>query len=136
LLEGEFLQSWRDVAVLPTELLDEGVAGAVDVLASRYAPASGIQQAGFLPVTVTDVRNLDDYARVSRYLQSLQQVSQVHASRVEADRITFELDVEGSPESFSKTVSLGNVLTPYRSLPGEASAGWASSFSQVYQLLP
>ena len=136
LLEDGFLQSWRGVGVLPTELLDEGVAGAIDVLASRYAPAAGQQQTGFLPVTVTDVRTLDDYARVSRYLKSLQQVSQVHAARVEADRITFELDVQGSPESFSKTVSLGNVLAPYKSLPGETSVGWASSFSQVYQLLP
>ncbi len=139
LLEGGFLQSWRGVGVLPTELLDEGLAGAIDVLASRYAPVAGQQQAGFLPVTVTDVRNLDDYARVSRYLKSLQQVSQVHTTRVEADRITFELDVQGSPESFSKTVSLGNVLTPYKSLPGEtgeAVVSWATSFSQVYQLLP
>lgn len=136
LLEGELLQTWRGVGVLPTKLLDEGVAGAVDFLASRYAPVAGQQQAGFLPVTVTDVRTLDDYARVSRYLLSLQQVSQVHASRVEADRITFDLDVEGSPESFSKTVSLGSVLTPFKPLPGETSAGWASSFSQVYQLLP
>ncbi len=136
LLEGGFLQSWRGVGVLPTELLDEGVAGAVDVLASRYAPAAGQQQAGFLPVTVTDVRTLDDYARVSHYLKSLQQVSRVHAARVEADRITFELDVQGSPDSFSKTVSLGNVLVPYKSLPGETSVGWASTFSQVYQLLP
>jgi hypothetical protein len=139
LLESGFLQSWRGEGVLPTELLDEGVAGAIDILASRYAPAAGQQQAGFLPVTVTDVRNLDDYARVSRYLKSLQQVSQVHTARVEADRITFELDVRGSPESFSKTVSLGNVLTPYKPLPGEAGeavVSWASSFSQVYQLLP
>lgn len=136
LLEGGQLQSWRGVGVLPTKLLDEGVAGAVDILASRYAPAGGQQQAGFLPVTVTDVRTLDDYARVSRYLQSLQQVSQVHAARVEADRITFELDVHGSPDSFSKTVSLGSVLAPYQSLPGETSSGLASGLSQVYQLLP
>jgi len=139
MMESGTLQSWRGVGVLPGELLDEGVAGAIDVLASRYAPAAGLQQTGYLPVTVTDVRNLDDYARVSRYLISLQQVSQVHASRVEADRITFELDMRGSPESFSKTVSLGNVLTPYKSLSGEtgeAAVSWASSFSQVYQLLP
>jgi len=138
LMENGTLQSWRGVGVLPGELLDEGVAGAIDVLASRYAPAAGLQT-GFLPVTVTSVRNLDDYARVSRYLKSLQQVSQLHTSRVEADRITFELDMRGSPESFSKTVSLGNILTPYQALPGEtgeAAVSWASSFSQVYQLLP
>lgn len=139
LLEGGFMQSWRGFGVLPLELLDAGMAGAMDVLASRYAPAAGQQQKGLLPVTITDIRTLHDYARVTRYLNSLQQVSRVQTRRVEADRITFELDIQGSPESFSQTVSLGNVIAAFKPLPGEtgeAPVRWSSSYSQVYQLLP
>ena len=124
--------------MLPVELLDEGVAGAIEELASRYAPAAGHQQAGLMPVTVTDVRTLSDYARVTRYLSSLQQVGRVHTSRVEADRIIFELDVKGSPEGIAQTIALGNVLIPRKPVPGESSeslVSWSSSYSQVYQLL-
>ena len=88
---------------------------------------------------MTDVHTLNDYARVSHYLQSLQQVSSVNPSRVEADRVTFELDIHGSPASFSQTVALGNVLTPYKPLPDEDTkpqVSWAAGHSQVYQLLP
>jgi len=139
LLEGGFMQSWRGFGVLPLELLDAGMAGAMDVLASRYAPVAGQQQKGLLPVTITGVRSLKDYARVSHYLDSLQQVSQVHTRRVEADRIMFELDIQGSPESFSQTVSLGKVLAAYNPIldgSGQAPVQWSSSYSQVYQLLP
>ena len=139
LLERGFMQSWRSAGVLPVEVLDEGIAGAIEVLASRYAPAAGQQQAGLLPITVTDVRNLSDYARVSRYLESLQQVAHVHASRVEADRIIFELDVKGSPEGVVQTIALGNVLIPRKPSAGESNdsfVSWSSSYSQVYQLLP
>lgn len=139
MLEGGSVQSWRGFGVLPLELLDAGMSGALDVLASRYAPVAGQQQAGLLPVTVTDVRTLRDYARVSRYLQSLQQVSRVHITRVEADRVTFELDIQGSPESFTQTVSLGNVLAAFKPLPGDTgdvSVSMPSSYSQVYQLQP
>jgi hypothetical protein len=137
LLEGGFLKTWRGAGVLPEELLDDGVAGAIEDLASRYAPAAG-QKEGYLPVTVTDIHTLNDYARVSHYLQSLQQVSSANPSRVEADRVTFELDIHGSPASFSQTVALGNVLTPYKPLPDEdkkPQVSWATG-SQVYQLLP
>lgn len=139
LLEGGLIQSWRGFGVLPLELLDAGMAGTMDVLASRYAPAGGKQQEGFLPVTITDVRTLNDYARVTKYLMSLQQVSHVQIRRVDADRITFELDIQGSPESFSTTVSLGNVLVAYQPLSvesGKETVHWSSSYSQVYQLLP
>lgn len=138
LLESRFIQSWRGFGVLPLELLDTGMAGTLDVLAGRYAPAAGLQQQRLLPVTVTDVRTVHDYARVSRYLETLQQVSGVHISRIDADRITFELDIQGTPESFAQTVSLGSVLTAFNNNltenVGESSANLPFSYSQVYQL--
>ena len=139
LLGERFIQSWRGFGVLPLELLDSGMAGTLDVLASRYAPAGGQQQEGLLPVTITDVRTLNDYARVTKYLMSLQQVSHVQIRRIDADRITFDLDIQGGPESFMTTVSLGNVLAAFKPLPGDSGkepANWSSSYSQVYQLLP
>jgi len=137
LLEGGQIQSWSGSGALPVEVIDEGVSGAIEVLAARYAPVAG-EQAGLLPVTVVDVRNLRDYARVTHYLQSLQQVEHVQVSRVEADRVTFELDVEGGPEAIAQTIALGHILQRYQLLPSTSGelTSWAERNTQTYQLLP
>ena len=138
LLEGGQMQSWAAAGALSVEVIDEGVSGAIEVLASRYAPVAG-EQAGLLPVTIVDVRTLRDYARVTRYLKSLQQVEQVQVSRVDADQVTFELDVEGGPEAIAQTIALGNVLQRYQTMVEGANGelmNWAQRNMQTYQLLP
>jgi hypothetical protein len=142
LLEGGQIQSWGGEGALPAEVIDEGVAGAVKVLAARYAPLTGDQSVGLLPLTVTEVRNLNDYARVARYLQSLQQVEHVQVQKVEADRITFELDAKGGGESIAQLIALGNVLAPYQSGGRDVGAtlpSWQSDQArngQIYRLIP
>lgn len=138
LLESGQTQSWSAAGALPVEVIDEGVSGAIEVLASRYAPVAG-EQTGLMPLTIVDVRTLRDYARVTQYLESLQQVEHVQVSRVEADQVTFELDVEGGPEAIAQTIALGHVLRPYQALPADANGelmNWAQRNTQTYQLLP
>jgi len=137
LLEGGQTQSWAAAGALPTEVVDEGVSGTVRVLASRYAPVAG-EQADLLPVTIIDVRTLRDYARVTHYLKSLQQVEHVQVTQVDADQVTFELDVEGGPGAIAQTIALGHVLKRYQPLMaanGELT-GWTKRNMQTYQLLP
>ena len=142
LLEGGQIQSWGREGALPAEVIDQGVTGAVKVLAARYAPLTGDQSVGLLPLTVTEVRNLSDYARVARYLQSLQQVEQVQVLQVEADRITFELDAKGGAEGIAQLIALGNVLAPYQASANDAGAAlpaWQSAqvrHGQIYRLIP
>jgi hypothetical protein len=138
LLEGGQMQSWGGSGALPVEVIEEGVAGAIDVLASRYAPVAG-EQTGLLPVTIVDVRTLRDYARVTQYLQSLQRVEHVQVTRVDADQVTFELDVEGGPEAIAQTIALGSVLRRYQAIPTSTDGellNWAQRNTQTYQLLP
>ncbi len=137
LLEGGQTQSWTAAGALPVEVIDEGVLGAIKVLASRYAPVAG-EQADLLPVTIIDVRTLRDYARVTRYLKSLQQVEHVQVAHVDADQVTFELDVEGGPEAIAQTIALGHVLQRYQppmTVDGE-SVSWTKRNTQTYRLLP
>ena len=137
LLEGGQTQSWAAAGALPVEVIDEGVSGAIKVLASRYAPAAG-GQVDLLPVTIIDVRTLRDYARVTRYLKSLQQVEYVQVAQVDADQVTFELDVEGGSEAIAQTIALGHVLQRYQppmETNGELSS-WTKRNTQTYQLLP
>jgi hypothetical protein len=112
LLEKDGVRNWRADGVLLAEVLDAGVAGAIDVLASIYAPKGGSMHAGMVPLTVTAVHNLSDYARVTHYLQSLQLVSHVYPTSIEADRIRFHLDAKGTEEEIAQTIALGDMLTP------------------------
>jgi uncharacterized protein len=137
LIENAQAQSWSAEGVLATEVIDEGVAGAVELLAARYAPVVGAQ-AGLLPMTVMEVRSLQDYARVSRYLQSLQQVKQVQVAQVDGDQVLFELDVEGSPEAVAQTIALGSILRRQQDTERADAElpAWLNRNKQIYQLIP
>lgn len=112
-LEGSIRKTWETQEESREKLIRGGVAGATELLASRYAPAAGgPERAGLLPLMITGINNLSDYSRVSRYLASLQQVAQVRITQVEPDRIQFDLIIEGPAEGITKTIALGNVLVP------------------------
>jgi hypothetical protein len=139
LLEGHTVQSWDTGGVLAEEVVDAGVAGVVEQLAARYAPASGTQQAGPLALTVTAVHNLADYARVSHYLQSLQQVTSLQATRVDADQVSFALGLRGDADSLAQTIALGNVLVaakPQAPPAAGVSTAQDTATTAMYQLLP
>lgn len=111
-LESGVRQTWDTNAPGVDEIINLGISGATGILAARYAPAIGTQQPGLMPVLITGVRNLRDYSRVSAYLASLQQVTQVQVSQVEPERVQFDLVLEGVPEAVVKTIALGDTLRP------------------------
>lgn len=147
-LEGRTRKSWNTRGDSPAAVIRAGIAGSTELLALRYAPASGPQRAGLLPMTINGVRNLGDYSRVSSYLASLQQVAQVHITQVEPERIHFDLIIEGAPEGIVKTIALGDVLlavqtaTDFGQFRGQAEGPPTVLPSplgnpvQVYQLRP
>lgn len=112
IVEDTESESWQSAGVLPVEVVADGMAVALDWLAGRYA-GQGVQgEEGQLLVTVRELRNLADFARVERYLQSLQQVAQVSARQVTRDRVDFVLVLEGPPEGIAQTIALGQLLVP------------------------
>lgn len=138
LLQNASSQSWEARGVLIEEVVDAGIAGVLDMLAAYYAPDATGQEGATLPMVVTAVHGLRDYARVSQYLHSLQQVTRVQAVRVEADQVSFELEVRGDAAGLAQVIGLGNVLTPVTPLPaadGQALSP-ASPRPVVYQLAP
>jgi len=132
LLQGDASRTWEARGVLAEEVVDAGMAGVVDTLAARYAPAAAGQQAAALSMIVTAVRDLRDYARVIQYLQSLEQVTHVQTLRVDADRVGFELAVRGDAAGIAQIIGLGNVLTPVAS--GVVPADGQTPRPVIYQL--
>ncbi len=112
IIEGRDSEQWRANGVLPAEVVEEGMAGAVSWLAQRYAPLTAGREEGHLRVTVEGVRSLADFARVEGYLQSLQQVKHVRVRQLGAGRVDFGLALQGSPEGVAQTIALGQMLAP------------------------
>ena len=133
-MEGQEQLRWQSDGVLPAEVLEDGVMGAMEWLAARYVPLEGAGDEGLLRVTVSGVHSLADYVRVTRYLSSVQQIRRVHTRQVDADQVGFELEVQGRPEGVAQIIALGNVLVRDALAPVTPPAGGQAA--QVYQLRP
>jgi len=104
--------SWTSAGDSIAVVLDGGIDGTADALASWYASSeddAGERAAGQL--VVEGITNVDQYARVLKYLSTLDPVKQVAVDRVESDRVVFSVVTRGGGEqAIDRAVSLGNIL--------------------------
>jgi len=147
LYEGGQGLSWNNQGEAVSDMLDGGVLGTLEILASRYAQVYDNSTPGSFDIAVTDVSNLDQYARVSNYLNSLEQVKGVYPTHVDNNSVTYRLDIRGNSKGLIQTIRLGNVLAAVSS-PESGGADpmesgqqiqipeSASTTSHVYRLVP
>ena len=64
-----------------------------------------------LRIRINDVNELGDYARVLRYLESLDAVVAVSLTRVEPRSLVFDLTIQSSRDGLRQMIALGNTLT-------------------------
>jgi hypothetical protein len=74
---------------------------------------------------VTEVNTLQDYARASRYLASLDAVERVHTTRVAPGTVWFRLEAAAGREAVARAIALGRTLRPV-----DTTENWQ------YRLLP
>jgi len=63
-------------------------------------------------VSITGIRNLNDYARTLNYLQSFEQVSGLALREVRSDELSVQLSVRGGADALTQLISFGQVLKP------------------------
>jgi len=110
LRQGDELDTWGSEGALPELVLEEGVDGLAGILAARFARAGATQLEGGFQIEVNGIFNVDDYARVQRYLNSLDGVSEIFVKQVEANRISFLIVAQGGAEILAQTIQLGGTL--------------------------
>ncbi|MDH5544850.1 MAG: DUF2066 domain-containing protein [Gammaproteobacteria bacterium] len=111
LVHGEQTKTWESTGVDMSQVLEEGVWGLADNIAARYTSSSvaGADQ-GVLRMRVGQVKNIRDLVRATRYLESLAQISRMQLSRVEADQVTYQIELRSDQQALSRAISLGQVL--------------------------
>ncbi len=101
--------SWTTQADLAAIVLEEGIDELVDRLAAQYVN-SGPTNKEVIELIVSDINNLDGYAKTLSYLESLQAISDVQVKQVSADEVTFEIISHGGIASINQTIALGKTL--------------------------
>jgi uncharacterized protein len=107
-IDGEEMQ-WMSQGELVEIVLEEGVDELVDRLAAKYVN-SGSTGTEVLELVVSNINDLDDYAKTLSYLESLQAVSEVQVKKVTANEVMFEIISHGGVTAINQTIALGNTL--------------------------
>ncbi len=134
--------SWALRDPSPSVLLAAGVDGTADRLARRYAQLLDLKAANAVTLRVEGVRTLAQYARVLRYLQSLDPVERLRVLAVEEAAVVFEAGITGTRRSLQQTIAFGGTLAPLaeRRLPFERppvqEPPWPASGTKTARVQP
>lgn len=61
-------------------------------------------------IKITNVINLEDYARIEHYLQNLSAITTIHATTLEPGEAEFEVVASGGKEAIKKAIATSNIL--------------------------
>ncbi|MCF6323605.1 MAG: DUF2066 domain-containing protein [Gammaproteobacteria bacterium] len=110
LYQGGEAAHWQASSPLQAEVLSAGVDGVADHLGRRFAKVFDESQSVRLKVAVKDVLSLEDYARTSQFLQSLDEVTSMQVDSLVDETVTYDLLVRGNSEGLAQTISFGRTL--------------------------
>ena len=103
-------ENWTNQGVLAEIVLNEGIDELADRIATQYAnTGSSITEA--IELLVVDINDLNEYARVLSYLESVQSISSVQVQRVSRNEVMFTLINRGGLSAINQSIALGNTLT-------------------------
>jgi len=142
--EGD-VQRWVTEGLQQQQVLTEGLDTAADIFAGRFARLPGESRDNRVAMVIHDVATLEAYARVMKYLESLDLAKDVLVEQVSVDKVTFSLTVRGELQSLEQAMVFGDTLAPKAmpQSPAEAVEDAVSEEESVpvrpvlsYRLLP
>lgn len=134
--QGGHSDQWESSGVTRSAALAAGMEKASDLLGLRFSRVFGLAENDTVRVRVNDVQALDDYARVSRYLGSLDTVASLQLARVEPSSLIFDLVIQSSREGLRQTIALGNLLVVDGAHAAVAAPAAGAGEEMTYRLLP
>ena len=114
------------------EVIAAGLNEVMGHLAKRYALALAPGGSDTATLVVSEVAKLQVYARVSRYLRTLDAVRALAVEGVEGDTLVLRLQIRGDVQGLTRLLASGKVLAPSQESASSAGAG----NTLRYQLMP
>lgn len=124
-------RSWEGGEGGVADVIAAGLNEVMGHFAKRYALTLAPGAGDTATLVVSEVAKLQDYARVSRYLSSLDAVSAVAVDGVEGDTLVLRLQIRGDVQGLTRLLALGKVLAPSQ----EGALAGADNALR-YQLIP
>ena len=118
-LFGELTRDFRTSGESLDAAITEGMHEVVDRFAARFARRGEAAAAAPVPIAVAGVERLEDYARLLRYLASIDIVETVQVERAEASRLRIVVRAKGGRPALAELIALGRTLAPVRERSGE-----------------
>lgn len=95
-----------------TGQLADGLHGAGDRYARRYAVATEAAVEGEVGLAVSGLQTLSDYGRVLRHLEGMTAIDSVAVRRLHDDTAEFGIRLRGSLDNVDRAIRLGGLLRP------------------------
>ena len=121
---GEESFTWRAEGDIVDLVIEDGVDTLGDALARRFADPMMLAVADKFDLTVLGVQSVIDYARVLKYLESLDAVTDLYVRSIDNQHLRFEVTAQGGRRALAQSISFGEVLSP------------VNDQADAYQLLP
>lgn len=107
------LKSWRFSSNNLETISQEGMDNVVDALAQAFS----LNQASMVDnqhpqVIIQGISSLSAYAKAQKYLEQLAPVQKATTQAIQANQVTFSLQLAGNIQALEKTIRLDHVLTP------------------------
>lgn len=103
---------WEGGAASLDTGLTEALDRAADHLGDLYARAAGQAEDKRVEMEVSDVADISGYARLLAYLQSLELISDVVVTKVQADQVTFDLRLKQESSFLRRAIEFDDTLAP------------------------
>ena len=135
LYEGSDVLTWDSASSNQSRILGDAIDGTASALSVRYAQIVHETADDAMFISVMDIHDLADHARVIKYLESLASVSQASAVKFDAANTIYRLDIKGAEQGVVKAIELGNTLMSSQIdfMPVDSQVSMQSQ--QVYRLL-
>lgn len=93
-------------------IVQNGINNITNILAKQFAVIENNQPENIITFTVTNLTNINDYAKTVRYLNNLAGVTNVEVQNVNATQAIFHLTLNTNIDTLLRTIQLNSVLSP------------------------
>jgi uncharacterized protein len=107
--------SWDTNGSSIDKIIQSGVYDVADAMATRFAAVENPSAQNEVKLIVTGLNSLDDYAKISQYLNGLPGVKNVQVLNISPDKLDFSLILTSSLVSLQQNIGLGSMLKPNES---------------------
>ena len=129
---GDLARTFRTDGDRLETAIGEGLHKVADRFAARFARRGEAAASAHVALVVAGVERLEDYARLLRYLASIDIVENVQVARVDTSHVRLRVQAGGGRAALAELIALGRTLVP-EPQAAERTAGGEATLAYLLQ---